>query len=129
MNQLRRDRSSLYETHAATTIAGCFLAVFLLPSLSAFPNGIVDDDGYSRSSFVSQLEDAYEVEEAESGDEALAKLAEADFDVVLSDIRMPGMSGIDLLEKITDRHPDVRVLVISALDQVDTAVEAMRKGA
>ena len=90
---------------------------------------IVDDDGYSRSSFVSQLEDAYEVEEAESGDEALAKLAEADFDVVLSDIRMPGMSGIDLLEKITDRHPDVRVLMISALDQVDTAVEAMRKGA
>ena len=90
---------------------------------------IVDDDGYSRSSFVSQLEDAYEIEEAENGDEALTKLAEADFDAVLSDIRMPGMSGIELLEKITERHPDIRVLMISALDQVDTAVEAMRKGA
>ena len=50
---------------------------------------IVDDDGYSRSSFVSQLEDAYEIEEAENGDEALTKLAEADFDAGLSDSRKP----------------------------------------
>lgn len=90
---------------------------------------IVDDDGYSRASLVSQLEEAYDVEEADGGEAALRQLAESDFDVVLSDIRMPGLTGIDLLDKIAQRHPDLRVLMISALDQVDTAVEAMRKGA
>ena len=61
---------------------------------------IVDDAGYARESFASQLEDHYEIVVAETGEEALNKLTEADFDAVLSDIRMPpGMSGIELIEK------------------------------
>ncbi|HAA77476.1 TPA: hypothetical protein DCE37_20375 [Candidatus Latescibacteria bacterium] len=90
---------------------------------------IVDDDTYSRESIAAQLDEQYEVDQAENGDQGLAKLEESDFDVILSDIRMPGMSGLDFLERVTVTRPEARVLMITAFGEIGNAVDAMRKGA
>ncbi len=66
---------------------------------------------------------------APSGAEALQALADADFDLVLTDIRMPGMNGIELCERVTGDRPDIPVVVMTAFDQVDLAVAALRAGA
>ncbi len=64
-----------------------------------------------------------------SGSEALDKLAEQDFDVVLLDIRLPGMSGMDVLHEIWSQHGSTKVIMITAVNNVSTAVEAMKLGA
>ncbi len=64
-----------------------------------------------------------------SGDDALGKLAKQDFDVVLLDIRLPGMSGMEVLREIWLNHGNTATIMITAVNDVDTAVEAMKLGA
>lgn len=63
------------------------------------------------------------------GDEALAKLAEQHFQVVLLDIRLPGMSGMEVLREIWLNHGNTATIMITAVNDVDTAVAAMKLGA
>ncbi len=63
------------------------------------------------------------------GNDALAKLATQDFDVVLLDIRLPGMSGMEVLREIWLNHNDMATIMITAVNDVDTAAEAMALGA
>ena len=90
---------------------------------------IVDDDTYSRESIAAQLDEKYEVDQVESGESGLRKLEETDFDIILSDIRMPGMSGLEFLERVTATRPEARVLMITAFGEIGNAVDAIRKGA
>lgn len=69
------------------------------------------------------------VETAASGEAALHCLASRPFDLVLADIRMPGMDGLELLEVIRRNHPSLAVIMMTAYGQIDMAVEAMRAGA
>ena len=73
----------------------------------------------------------YTVDSAENGDEARALLKKADphYDVVITDLRMPGCDGMELMRTISRRWPDIPVVFITAHGTVDTAVEAMRAGA
>ncbi len=71
----------------------------------------------------------YEVTVSTSGHEALLKFQESRPDVVILDIRMPGMSGIDVLRKIKDIDSTVRVIMLSAFGDSDTIQEAIRSGA
>jgi len=64
-----------------------------------------------------------------SGNDALAKLATEDFDVVLLDIRLPGMSGMEVLREIWLNHGNTATIMITAINDVNTAVEAMKLGA
>ncbi len=64
-----------------------------------------------------------------SGNEALAKLATEDFDVLLLDIRLPGMSGMEVLREIWLNHSNAATIMITAVNDVDTAVLAMKWGA
>ena len=91
---------------------------------------IVDDDLAFRVGTLALLDDnGYSSTIASSGDEARRKLAEQHFDLVLSDLVMPGMNGIELLQHITTSHPGTPVIMVTGFASIGTAVEAMRLGA
>lgn len=91
---------------------------------------IVDDEPIVRESFLHWFERlGYRVEAAASGSEAMEKLQQIGFDLLFVDIKMPGMSGIELLDKVKEAYPDTIVIIITAYGSIDTAVEAMKKGA
>jgi DNA-binding NtrC family response regulator len=91
---------------------------------------IVDDEAAMRESLKDWLmEDGYEVNSAESGEAAVKMAAERNWDIVLLDLKMPGMDGIETLEKIKELNPDTEVLMMTAYATVDTAVQAMKEGA
>ena len=91
---------------------------------------IVDDEQSIRYVLREILEDEkYEVADASNGHEAFELLQKEAFDVVLSDIKMPKMDGIELLEKVISEGIDTQFIMISAHGTIDTALEATRKGA
>jgi two-component system NtrC family response regulator len=71
----------------------------------------------------------YRVNTAKNGEAALAQLRDSPHDLILTDLRMPGVSGLDLLKNIRAAHPETVVIMLTAYGSVDTAVEAMRAGA
>ncbi len=90
---------------------------------------IVEDDESMRGMLELILREEYEVVTARSGEEALKKLLHSDVHVVLLDIKLPGISGIETLERIIKNDPDIKCLMLSAVHDVGTVVECMRKGA
>jgi two-component system response regulator AtoC len=91
---------------------------------------VVDDEAGIRE-FLSEAlaDDDHEVASAASGEAAWARLEREGFDLVLTDLSMPGMDGLELLRRVREAQPDVEVVVITAHGKVDSAVEAMRLGA
>ena len=92
---------------------------------------VVDDEEAMRESLAAWLKrDGYPVEMAESGPKALEALAgDNGFDLVLADIKMPEMDGLELLARIRERDPDILVIMITAYGSIETAVSAMKHGA
>jgi two-component system response regulator HydG len=91
---------------------------------------IVDDDGAMREMLVSLFEDhRYAVREASSANAALELARECEFDAVLSDIKMPGKSGIEMVGELRQVRPEMPVVLMTAFGSIDSAVEAMRAGA
>jgi DNA-binding NtrC family response regulator len=91
---------------------------------------IVDDEQGIRDSLALLLTDAgYATERAESGQDALEQLSRRDFDLVLCDIRMPGIDGIELLRRVREWYPRTSVMIMTAYASVETAIEALRNGA
>jgi DNA-binding NtrC family response regulator len=91
---------------------------------------VVDDDDAVRETIAETLEEeGFGVATASGAESALAALARARPDVVLSDIRMPGMDGLELLDLLRARAPDVDVLLMTAYEDMPTVARAMRDGA
>ncbi len=91
---------------------------------------VIDDERPIRSTLKEILEfEKYEVEDAEDGPTGLHLLGKSKFEIVLCDIKMPKMDGMDVLDKIMEMGIDVPVVMISGHGNVDTAVEAIKKGA
>jgi DNA-binding response OmpR family regulator len=91
---------------------------------------VVDDEGAIRYSIGKTLQRVgYQVSAAESAEDALRQLGEQPFDVVLTDIRMPGLTGVELLSRIKERAPDSIVILMTGYASLGTAVEALRLGA
>ncbi|EGY25267.1 response regulator [Desulfovibrio sp. A2] len=91
---------------------------------------VVDDEAIARDNLALALgRQGHETLTAASGTEALELLAGADFDLVLTDLMMQGMDGLDLLCAVRLRHPDTEVVVVTGYPTVKTAVEAMHAGA
>src|SRR3954453_6899108 len=91
---------------------------------------IVDDDDNLRWGTKTQLEDAgYRVSEAADGNSAIATLNGEHPDLIITDLKMPGMSGVELLRKIKAFDPEIPVLMITAFGTIQSAVEAVRAGA
>ena len=91
---------------------------------------VVDDDEKMQNMLQKFLiRSDYSVSLAGNGGEALQSLRECNFDIVLSDIRMPEMDGMELLKQIRERCPETTVIMMTAFGSVDSAVEAMKQGA
>ncbi|MFN8668307.1 MAG: response regulator [Gemmatimonadaceae bacterium] len=91
---------------------------------------VVDDEETIRLALSKFLRSrGFDAETAESGDAALALLQEGRFSLMLCDIRMPGMSGLDLVPKARALHPDLAVIMLSAVNDVPTATESIAVGA
>src|SRR5437870_6740935 len=91
---------------------------------------VVDAERAIQDTLASCLRtDGHEVRTAGSGEEALAIMADQGFDLIISDIIMPGLSGVDLLRKAHVLQPQALFVLITAFATVETAVEALREGA
>jgi len=91
---------------------------------------IVDDELIVRESLGGWLErDGHTVDKAASGEESLEKFEKTHYDIILLDIKMEGMSGLDVLKKVRELDPDVSVVMITAYGSIPSAIEAMKSGA
>jgi len=91
---------------------------------------VVDDEEGIRSFVAEALAvEGHEVATAADGREALRRLAERGFDLVLTDLRMPGLDGMEVVRRVRAEQPEVEVIVLTAHGTVDSAVEAMKLGA
>ncbi len=91
---------------------------------------IVDDEDSVRDSLFNWfIEDGYRVECAEDARKALNILESEDFDIILADIKMPGMDGLEMLKRIKSPRKDAAVIMMTAFATVDTAVQALKDGA
>jgi len=91
---------------------------------------IVDDELVMRESLAAWIQrDGHDVRTAESGEEALEKIERTRFDILIMDIKMEGMSGLEVLSLVQENDPDVSVVMITAYGSISTAIEAMKNGA
>ncbi len=91
---------------------------------------VVDDQVYFRVFMEDALaEEGFEVRTAASGEEALARLEEESFDLLLTDLVMPGIDGRELTERARERWPELDVVIVTSVSDVPTAVESMKTGA
>jgi len=91
---------------------------------------IIDDEKAIRKTLTEILTfEGYKIDEASDGEEGLKKFKEKTFDLVLCDIKMPKMDGIEFLEKAGEVNADVPIIMISGHGNIETAVEAVKKGA
>ena len=91
---------------------------------------IIDDEPLMRLSMVDALSAVgYQVQDASNGDQGIEQFRERRFDLVVTDLRMPGSDGLQVVQACKERSPDTEVIVITAHGSVGTAVQAMKLGA
>jgi DNA-binding NtrC family response regulator len=91
---------------------------------------IIDDEKAIRKTLTEILAfEGHKIEEAVDGEEGLKKFTEKTYDVILCDIKMPKMDGLEFLEKAKQQNPDIPIIMISGHGNIDTAVDAVKKGA
>ena len=91
---------------------------------------IAEDEDITRKHLIYALKkEGYEVVGTSNGREALEQLEKEYFDILITDVKMPEMSGLELLEKTRERYQNIEVLIITGFGSIDAAVEAMKKGA
>ena len=91
---------------------------------------IAEDEEISLKHLVSTLQrEGHQVEGTKDGAEAFAKARDDCFDLLISDIKMPGLGGLDLLDKVKGIHPEIDVIIITGFGSVGSAVDAMKRGA
>src|SRR6476620_5589668 len=91
---------------------------------------IIEDEAPLRTAIAEQLTDhGYRVEQAESGEVALTKLADFAFDIIITDLRLPGVDGSAVVEAAVERYPHIIAIVVTGYGTVKDAVEAIKRGA
>src|SRR5204863_6566680 len=91
---------------------------------------LVDDEAALREAIAERLSDhGFVVEQAANGEDALARLSEFAFDILLTDLRLPGVDGRQVLDAALERYPDIIAIVITGFGTVKDAVDAIKQGA
>lgn len=111
-------------------ICACFLIIFIANSSFMAKILLIDDEKNIRRSLREILEfEKYQIDEAGDGSAGWEMLQEAPYDLVLCDIKMPKMDGLELLKKVSESGKDTTLVMMSGHGSIDTAVEAVKKGA
>ena len=94
-------------------------------------NILVIDDEVAVNNNVRKIlaKNGYEVDQATTKDEALERINARPYRLVLLDLRIPGVQGLEMLKAVVDKNPDTRVIIITGYASIETAVEAARMGA
>src|SRR5947209_5944877 len=101
-----------------------------VPKKNALRLLIVDDDDQLRQTLARRFQrQGMEVAEAASGAAALAKAEQGRFDLTLLDLHLPDTTGIELLGKLKERQPEMEVIMLTAHGSIETAIQAMKRGA
>ena len=90
---------------------------------------VVDDDDIIRETLCELLSQDYTCQAVDTAEEALAKLESQPFDVVLTDVSMPGLSGLDLMNRVVELYPGTPVIIISGLSDEEQAQSLIGRGA
>src|SRR5947199_5801673 len=91
---------------------------------------LVEDEAALRAAVAEQLHDrGYHVEQADSGETAIARLADFAFDIIITDLRLPGIDGSALVQAAVERYPDIIAIVITGYGTVKDAVDSIKRGA
>ncbi|MEJ2628395.1 MAG: response regulator [bacterium] len=91
---------------------------------------VIDDEELIRELLKDTFEkEKYVVETAENGEQAFKMISSDDFDLVITDIRLPDISGMEILEKIKSKYPEIGVIMITAYGSIKSAVKSMKDGA
>jgi len=91
---------------------------------------VIEDEPYVRDSYVDMLDIlGFQCDVAENGREGLAKIAKTDYHIVLTDLNMPVMDGLETLKRIKKKTPHVQVIVITGFATIENAIKAMKQGA
>ena len=91
---------------------------------------IADDDEVSRQLFAETLEqEGYRVDRAQSGDEALSLLRDELYELLIIDVRMPGMTGLEVTRILHEKNSSLPIIVMTAFGSIETAIEAIHEGA
>jgi DNA-binding NtrC family response regulator len=90
---------------------------------------VVDDDGVIRDTLCELLSQDHACQTADTAEEALTKLKSHLFDVVLTDVSMPGLSGFELLNRVVQLYPNTPVIIISGMSDEEQAQSLIRQGA
>jgi two-component system nitrogen regulation response regulator NtrX len=104
---------------------------FCIPNLNRMADILIIDDEKAIRKTLSEILsfEGYKIEEAADGEEGLKKFKEKNYDLVLCDIKMPKLDGIEFLQKAGESNPDIPIIMISGHGNIETAVEAVKKGA
>src|ERR1700752_1472735 len=91
---------------------------------------LVEDEAALRQAIAEQLGDrGYQITQAESGEAALTHLSDFAFDIIVTDLRLPGIDGAAVVEAAVERYPDIVAIVVTGYGTVKDAVEAIKRGA
>src|SRR5215208_4289533 len=90
---------------------------------------VVDDDVVIRDTLCELLSEKYNCQTADTAEDALRKLEAQSFDVVLTDVSMPGLSGMELLNRVLEQYPGTPVIVVSGLSDQEQAQSLLSRGA
>lgn len=90
---------------------------------------VIDDDESICELFSEALQEEYDIETYQNGEDGMEALREREPDVLILDLRLPGMGGLEILRKIEEDMPNLHVIMVTAHKDVDSAVEAMKRGA
>ena len=91
---------------------------------------VTDDDTVSAQLFAEVLEDeGYSVDQVHTGEETLEQLQRESYDLLVTDVRLPGMSGLDVTKTVRRTHPDLPIVVMTAFGSIETAIAAIQEGA
>src|SRR6516164_11400807 len=90
---------------------------------------VVEDDSENRQAMMHVLQGAgFKTLDADNGEKAIDRILKQNVDIVISDLRLPGMDGIDLLKRAKAASPDIEVILVTGYGTVEIAVEALKEG-